>query len=160
MSAGEPRLFTLGQERLTSDDYYTPSWIFECMGIEFDLDVCSPPGGIPWIPAKQYYTQEDDGLMQPWAGRVWMNPPYSNVTPWVARLIEHGNGIGFFPFSRSRWLNRLFDEADGITIPANIGSFAWANGATMRYPIFLAAFGGDCVAAISGLGTVRTKRPA
>lgn len=64
----QPRLFPVQQEQLTSDDYYTPAWVFERMGIEFDLDVCAPPGGIPWIPAKRYYTQADDGLVAPWGG--------------------------------------------------------------------------------------------
>jgi hypothetical protein len=24
---------------------------------------------------------------------VWMNPPYSNIRAWLARLADHGNGI-------------------------------------------------------------------
>ena len=50
----QDRLFAVQQEQLTSDDYYTPAWVFERMGIEFDLDVAAPPGGIPWIPAKRF----------------------------------------------------------------------------------------------------------
>ena len=38
-------LFGAEQSELTSDDYYTPAWVFERMGIEFDLDPCAPPGG-------------------------------------------------------------------------------------------------------------------
>lgn len=66
----QPPLFGVQQAERTSDDYYTPAWVFERMGVEFDLDVCAPPGGIPWIPAKRYFTQEDDGLSQPWDGLV------------------------------------------------------------------------------------------
>lgn len=75
------KLLDAGQEQLTKDDYYTPKDVFDALGLEFDLDVSAPPGGVPWVPAKRYYTLEDDGLTQPWFGRVWMNPPYSNVTP-------------------------------------------------------------------------------
>jgi hypothetical protein len=44
-------LFNTVQHGLTSDDYYTPPWIFEKLAITFDLDVASPTGGCHWIPA-------------------------------------------------------------------------------------------------------------
>ena len=34
----------------------------------------------------RYYTRADDGLAQSWAGeRVWCNPPYSVIRPWVEK---------------------------------------------------------------------------
>jgi phage N-6-adenine-methyltransferase len=33
-----------------------------------------------------FYDQEADGLASSWSGeRVWCNPPYSNIRPWVAK---------------------------------------------------------------------------
>ena len=55
-------------------EWYTPKWIFDRLGIQFDLDPCQPVGGIDWIPANKYYTIEDDGLKQDWSGNVWLNP--------------------------------------------------------------------------------------
>lgn len=112
----QPPLFGAPQTQLTSDDYYTPAWVFERMGIEFDLDVCAPPGGVPWIPAKRFYTMEDDGLAQPWEGRVWMNPPYSDCTPWVQRFIDHASGVCLLPTAKSLWLNLLWASGAGVVL--------------------------------------------
>lgn len=35
--------------------------------------------------AETYYTQPQNGLVQPWFGNVWCNPPYSDVEAWVKR---------------------------------------------------------------------------
>jgi hypothetical protein len=152
----EPRLFPCGQDTYTSDDYYTPAWVFERMGIDFDLDVCSPPGGIPWIPAARFFTQEDDGLAQPWEGRVWMNPPFSLCAPWVDRFVEHRDGVALVQVSKSRHSARLWDEADSVTF---VGGFAFndADGGLgqVYMPCWFAAFGEECVEAISKLGRVR-----
>lgn len=162
MTVLAPRLFACGQDTYTSDDYYTPAWVFETMGIDFDLDVCAPPGGIPWIPAARYFTQEDDGLAQPWEGRVWMNPPFSRVAPWVRRFMAHGHGIALVPFNRSSWLNDLWNSCHGITPGVwNDGTlFRFVRGEDGRYApvpiqVMFAAFGEECVDAISRLGKVR-----
>jgi len=79
--------------KVTSDDCYTPPWVFDAMGLEFDLDVAAPPGG-PWhVPAKRYYTAEDDGLTSPWDGLVWCNPPYSSFAVWANRWLVHDRGV-------------------------------------------------------------------
>lgn len=77
-----------------TSEWYTPPGVFEALGVEFDLDPCAPPGGLPWIPAKRSLSFKDDGLRAPWEGRIWLNPPYGNHTVrWLARLADHGVGI-------------------------------------------------------------------
>ncbi len=159
VNAGQPRLFATPQEQLTSDDYYTPAWVFERMAIKFDLDVCAPPGGVPWIPAARFLTQEDDGLTSEWTGRVWMNPPFSQCLPWVEKFINHHHGICLIQMSKGRYTRRLWNEAEGVwvcdvdmkfTIAAEAGARA-----DVYMPIWFAAFGDECVEAISRLGVVR-----
>ena len=103
-------LFSMPQTEMTSDDYYTPAWIFDALKLTFDIDVASPPGGIDWIPARRYFTLADDGLSQPWQGLIYMNPPYSSATEWVRRFIEHGNGIALLPVVKTRWFISLWEH--------------------------------------------------
>lgn len=100
----------------SSDEYYTPKWIFDAIGLDFDLDVCAPQEGPLHTPAAKWYSAADDGLVQPWFGRVWMNPPYSNPTPWIDRWLEHGNGICLVPVTRGRWFHKLWTE-DTLVVP-------------------------------------------
>jgi hypothetical protein len=77
---------------IDSDHWYTPPWIFDGLGITFDLDVAAPAEPLEWIPARRSYTLDDDGLAQPWHGTVWCNPPYSAPTAWCYRWAQHGDG--------------------------------------------------------------------
>ncbi len=75
-------------------EWFSPPEIFEALGLSFDLDPCAPPGGLPWVPANRFYSRSDDGLVQPWSGRVWLNPPYGRgIERWMQKLATHGDGI-------------------------------------------------------------------
>jgi hypothetical protein len=142
----------------TSDDYYTPPEVFEALNISFDLDVSAPPGGVDWIPAAHHYSIEDDALKQTWFGRVWMNPPFSNSAPFADRFLEHRNGIALLPTSRARWFGRLWDSDAAIVHPVSKPMFQFVKDgkrANIYMPVILAAFGDDCVSALSNLGRVR-----
>jgi hypothetical protein len=146
-------LFGAEQTQATSDDYYTPDWIFRAMGLTFDLDVASPPSGVPWIPCDRFYSMADDGLVQAWFGRVWMNPPFSRPGPWVTRFIEHGHGVALLPFAKSAWFDDIWQAADGLTFPGvDASRFV---GGPIPTAVMLAAFGAECVEAIGRVAPVR-----
>jgi len=77
----------------TSDEWETPPAFVAQLEAEFgafDLDPCARA---ETAKAPYYYTQEDDGLEQPWGGksgrmRVFVNPPYSAPGPWVKKAIS------------------------------------------------------------------------
>lgn len=48
----------------------------------FTLDVAA---ALHNAKCPEYYTREDDGLVQRWSGRVWCNPPYSDLASWVTK---------------------------------------------------------------------------
>jgi hypothetical protein len=99
-----------------SIEWYTPPHIFQSLGLTFDIDVCAPIGGIPWIPAHLSFSKEDDGLMQPWVGLVWCNPPYGKETPlWLKRMHKHRNGVALvFARTDCKWFHDYCAEADAI----------------------------------------------
>lgn len=99
-----------------SVEWYTPGWIFDAMGLQFDTDPASPHDHETHVPASVKYTVHDDGLKQPWHGRVWINPPYGPTTgQWIDRFIDHGHGIALV-FSRTDaiWCQRAMAAADSI----------------------------------------------
>lgn len=103
---------------MTSDDCYTPKWVFDAMAVQFDLDVAAPPGG-PWhVPAQRYFTAEDDGLAQDWHGKVWCNPPYSNYTPWADRFRKHDGGMAIMGIllPEVRWFPTVMQSADAVAL--------------------------------------------
>lgn len=156
----QPRLFGQPQTELTSDDYYTPRWVFDTLDLRFDLDVASPPGGPPFVPCDRYYTQEDDGLAQPWDGRVWMNPPFSAQRRWIERFIEHQNGVALLPFSKSTAFRTLWQAEAAIVYLSDEGSGGMrfqrdGNSAQIYQPVALVAMGSDNVDALAPFGKVR-----
>lgn len=141
----------------TSDDYYTPAWVFEALGLEFDLDVASPPIAPEWIPAKRRYTIKDDGLTAPWDGLVWMNPPYSKPEPWVNRFLQHGNGVALLPFSNSAWWRNLW--AQDVAIAVHQASAVDFVGGGIPVPTLFLAAGAVAEKALPRIGVVRRLYP-
>jgi len=97
-----------------SDEHYTPRALFVELGISFDLDVAAAHEGTNATTNRWFCKCCSDGLADPWIGNVWMNPPYSNPTPWVDKFIQHGNGIALLPITRGRWWDRIWEASEAI----------------------------------------------
>lgn len=86
--------------RAETSTWLTPRWILESLG-KFDLDPCAAPDPKAWPTARRHIALPADGLAEPWAGRVWLNPPYSReAARWIERMAEHGRGTALL-FART-----------------------------------------------------------
>jgi hypothetical protein len=54
-----------------------------------DLDPCSNSRESPNVPAARHYTVQENGLEQPWEGKVFLNPPFGpGVEVWFSKLYQ------------------------------------------------------------------------
>ena len=143
-----------------SDEWYTPPEIFKALGLRFDLDPCSPGPG-HWVPADRIYTEADNGLVQPWFGLVFMNPPYggrNGHVPWLVKFLDHGNGIAIVrSYTSSGWWHRHMHRAEVLLWPKGKTQFIRPDGSIGKAPghgVVLIGMGEECCQALeqSGLG--------
>lgn len=82
-----------------------------------------------------------------------VNPPYSKPGPWVARFLDHGNGVALLPFSNAQWWRSLWaaDVAIAVHEPAAV---IFVGGAIPTSTFFLAC-GPQAEAALPAVGHVR-----
>jgi phage N-6-adenine-methyltransferase len=112
------------------NEWYTPSdvvgMVYQTMG-GVDLDPASNDEANETVGAKEYFTQEDDGLLKEWHGKVWLNPPYSRelIGAFVQKLIQeyqegrveeaimvsHNN-------TDTKWFQALARVASAVCFPA------------------------------------------
>lgn len=81
-----PQQVARGGTRDDVDDRGTTAQLFANLSAlhgPFTVDVAASPAN---TKCARYYTRATDGLAQSWAGeRVWCNPPYSAIEPWVTK---------------------------------------------------------------------------
>lgn len=121
-----------------SNEWYTPAYIFEAIGLEFDLDVASPIDGPRHVPARQFMTPKDDGLASEWHGLVWMNPPFGHQSTkrnWLGRFFDHGNGVALLPDRTSApWWQEFAPRADAVLFIAPKVRFERPDGSLGEQP--------------------------
>lgn len=99
-----------GYQTSRRQDWTTPQPFFDALNAEFHftLDAAASPDN---ALCARYFTPEDDGLKQSWAGHtVWCNPPYNEVGKWAekaAREAERGITSVLLTFARTdtKWFH-------------------------------------------------------
>jgi phage N-6-adenine-methyltransferase len=89
-AAGKFKSVKLNRGMFTSasDEWETPQKFFDAVNAIFHctLDVCATPSN---AKCARYYTKKEDGLLRPWRGICWMNPPYGReISRWIQKAYE------------------------------------------------------------------------
>ena len=118
-----------------SDEWHTPKYIFDALGCTFDLDVAAPEMG-SHCPCRSWIWK--DGLIWPWQGFIWMNPPFggrNGLVPWLDKFFAHGNGIALAPDRTSApWWQAAARRADSILFVDGKIKFERPDGSVGRQP--------------------------
>jgi phage N-6-adenine-methyltransferase len=155
------------------NEWYTPAEYIEAArkalgGI--DLDPASSVKAQETVRAGRFFTKEDDGLAQEWAGRVWMNPPYGQplMTQFSEKaLVELNSGrvsamvILTNNATETAWGNTLLAACDAVCFIRGRIKFLNAQGVEQHTPLqgqMVTYYGSDPDAfadAFASLGVVR-----
>lgn len=119
-----------------SDDWYSPKYIFDAMGVVFDLDVAAPEDGPRHVPATHWLWRYS--LTVPWSKFVFMNPPFggrNGVAPWLDKFIAHRNGVALVPDRTSApWFQRAAPQMDAVLFISPKVKFERPDGTIGRSP--------------------------
>lgn len=95
-----------------SDEFYTPPELVAALG-RFDLDPCA--ARTTNHATRNHRRKDGCGLKLRWRGRVWLNPPYSNIHDWLDKFIRHANGICLVNSRcETAWFQQLIARADAV----------------------------------------------
>jgi len=89
-----PTIGTLGTR--SKNEWYTPhQYISLARAVlgDIDTDPASSRLAQETVKARQFYDKRQNGLRQPWYGRVWLNPPYSKelIGRFIGKLLGEWN---------------------------------------------------------------------
>ena len=100
----------------SEQDVGTPVWLLRLVERSFGVIALDPAASDKNHACDNYYTEQTDGLVQPWHGLpagsiVWVNPPYAKIKPWVKKAEE----TAYF-----------WSQVVVMLVPAAVGSNWWA----------------------------------
>jgi len=138
-------LLAIGKTRGTlgtgENEWYTPTEYIELARAVLgciDLDPASSELANRDVAAAKYYTIDDDGLNQSWAGNVWLNPPYAQPTiaHFADKMIEEwsrgevtGAIVLTHNYTDTVWFQKLAGFADSICFTRGRVRFVSPSGA-------------------------------
>ena len=114
-----------------NNEWYTPEPYIKAacavMGC-IDLDPASSIIANKIVNAKIFYSEEDNGLTKPWAGKVWMNPPYAAeyISKFCEKISTHYSAgevteaiILVNNATETAWFNTLVKVSSAVVFPCS-----------------------------------------
>ena len=119
-------------------EWYTPKKFIDAarnvMG-SIDLDPASSEIANKVIQATKIYTEQDSGLVHPWSGNIWMNPPYNNslVGEFTRKLVDELEYINqacvlVNNATETRWFDYISGKCDAMCMVKGRIKFLDENG--------------------------------
>jgi len=158
----------------TGDDWYTPPEYLACirraLGGVIDLDPASHVMANQKVGAIRFYTRDQNGLAHPWAGRVYLNPPFSDWAHFVPKVlaeVDHLEAIVMLGATRTlsaQYFQPLLRRSDAFCVIGGRRAF-WGIAVDSDSPTdghFLLYIGPDVprfCRAVAGLGAVWMRPP-
>lgn len=109
-----------------NDEWATPQALFDEWNARLGFTVDAAASDLNH-KMPRYWTATDDGLSKSWAGeRPFFNPPWSNVAPWVAKMLrkDHLAACALLPArTDQKWYRAL--EFDPDTYIKHLGRVAF-----------------------------------
>lgn len=116
-------------------EWYTPPEIIDAArevmgGIDLDPATCTLANEI--VQAELIYTEDDNGLDQPWSGRVFINPPFAHPTVkhFAEKLMEE---FGEGNVEQAVWLSNACVDVGWWHELASIGTVCFHRGRIKFY---------------------------
>lgn len=133
------------REGWKTDHWETPWPLVRSLEEEFGPFELDPAATTESAKAPRFFTAAEDGLAQPWApARVFLNPPYSDIVPWLRKSIEEATRgalvVALLPVRTDRdwWHDILMPHAE-IRFQRGRQRFIGPDGTTIGRPVFASA---------------------
>ena len=134
-----------GGDGWTPDHWATPWPLVRELEMEFGHFELDPAANSENAKAPSYFSEDEDGLQQPWAPmRCFLNPPYSNVEAWIQKAVAEARAGAFvvavLPVRTDRdwWHDLLMPNAE-IRFQRGRQRFIGPDGTTTGRPVFASA---------------------
>lgn len=99
------------------DEHFTPAVVLDRVRriAPIALDPCTSEDNP--CAAARFYTERDNGLLQPWESLTYCNPPYSDAKTWAAKMAtEAAMGVSIVALVAARpdtkWWRTMWDACD------------------------------------------------